>query len=83
MTRTTSKNPTLREHFALARDKVVTAVHDKAQEAHPKQSSTVCGATRNASGELLVCGLAVHHPGDHEAGARSWRRSSSDEETAA
>lgn len=73
-----SKKPTIREHL-----EVVTVVQDKTQEAHPKQGSTVCGATRNASGELLVCGLTLHHPGDHEAGARTWRRASGDELDAA
>lgn len=83
MSRASSKKPTLRDHFDRARDKVVTAVQDKAQEPHPKASSSVCGATRNSSGELLVCGLPVHHAGDHEAGARTWRRASGDEVDAA
>lgn len=59
---------------------IVTLVpDDKAQERHPKASSTVCGASRNLFGQPLVCGLPVHHAGDHEAGHRVWRRSSGDE----
>jgi len=57
-------------------------VTDKAQERHAKPGA-ICGASRNASGTLLVCTLPLHHPGGHEDDAgRTWRRSSGDEEAA-